>query len=111
MDIDIIVRLLILSYMIIGGLLIIRCVYMNKRLLRYVYDQYPEDSKIIRSYEHGSRSKLITELKALIKKKGDDDPELVIRARKLTHSYIGFLIWCLLLISVPISSFIYRALS
>jgi hypothetical protein len=88
---------LTLFYMGIGILLGFWCFYLDQRLKRHVDIKYPEESRVIRSYEWqwypwsaGRRS-----LRELIIKQSSNDPELEFRARKAKLSVMYIIIWCI----------------
>lgn len=84
------------AYMGVAIFLGFRGAYLYERLKRYVDRQYPEEGKVIRSYEWqmypwsvGHRT-----LKALIKKQRANDPELARWAKKAKLDMIYLLVWC-----------------
>jgi hypothetical protein len=89
---------LIVGYMVFGVLLVLCGGLFYERLKRYIDIKYPEEGKIIRSYEWqrypwslGGRT-----LRALVKKQSNNDPELTIRAKMAKWSTISFLAWFVL---------------
>jgi len=93
-----IIGYLVLGYMVFGVLLGFWGAYLYERLKRYVDSKYPEEGKVIRSYEWqwfpwsvGART-----LRALIKKQSSNDPELAQQAKRSRISAIYFLVWFML---------------
>lgn len=89
---------LVFGYALFGILLLCRMVYLKARLFRYVYRQYPEQGKVIRSYA-GSRRHgymLHKTLKALIEQHSTSDTELARMAKTATRSSMYFLVWFVL---------------
>jgi len=89
---------LVFGYMLFGLVLIIVGVYLDQRLLRYVFGRYPEEGRVIRSHEGnrypwsvGNRT-----LRALINKQSSNDPELAHMAQKVKHYQIYFMVWFVL---------------
>ena len=83
------------GYMVFGVLLGFWGFYLYERLKRYIDREYPEEGKIIRSYEWqwfpwsvGHRT-----LRALIKKHSSNDPELARREKWAKRSTIYFFVW------------------
>ena len=75
--------------------LAIRMIYVNQQAMRYICKRYPEEGRMIRSYEWqwypwsvGRRT-----LRALIDKQSVNDPELALWAKKADRSGIYFLVW------------------
>lgn len=108
-----VVGYLIFGCMLFGVLLAFRSMYLGVRLFRYVYNQYPEEGSVIRSYMwhryHGLTIRRM--LKTLIKKHGTNDPELALRAKKATRSYIHFFVWFLLVLIGFAVALIYHLLT
>jgi len=80
---------------VVALFLLLRAAYHDQRLKRYVDRHYPEEGKIVRSYELqwypwsvGYRT-----LRALIKKQSANDPELARLARKRIRAIIHFIVW------------------
>ena len=89
-----------------------RAAYLYERLKRYVDRRYPEEGKVIRSYEWqwypwsvGYRT-----LKALIKRQSANDPELARWAGKWKCSAICLLVFFAFLLLESAASFIYYVL-
>ena len=89
-----------------------RGAYLYERLKRHVDRQYPEEGKIVRSYEWqwypwsvGQRT-----LRALIKRESADDPELARWAGKWKRSAICILVFFAFLLLEAAASFIYYVL-
>jgi len=86
------------SMIVWGGgaiFLMFKGAYHDQRLKRYVDRRYPEEGKIVRSYEwqHYPWSVGYRTLKALIKREGANDPELARLARKAKLSIIYCISW------------------
>ncbi|MHC4112299.1 MAG: hypothetical protein ACYSUY_14595 [Planctomycetota bacterium] len=86
---------LLLVYGGVEIVLLIWAVYLNERLKRYIDKQYPEEGKVIRSYEWqwypwsvGQKT-----LRALIKKQSANDPELANQAKKAKRAIICVFAW------------------
>lgn len=80
-----------------GGMvfLMFKGAYHDQRLKRYVDRRYPEEGKIVRSYEwqHYPWSVGQRTLRALIKREGANDPELARLAKKTKRALIYFISW------------------
>jgi hypothetical protein len=79
----------------VGIFLLLRGAYLYERLKRHVDRQYPEEGKIVRSYEWqwypwsvGQRT-----LRALIKRQSANDPELASLAKKSKRALIYVIAW------------------
>jgi len=85
-----------LAYMGVFIFLAFRGAYLYERLKRYVDRQYPEEGKVIRSYEWQMYSWSVGHrtLKALIKKKRANDLELARWAKKAKRNMTYILVWC-----------------
>jgi hypothetical protein len=83
------------GYMAILLLLAIRTIYLSQRLLRHISKRYPEEGRVIRSYEWQMYpwSKGVRVTRALIEKESVNDIELAQRAKKANRSWIYFLVW------------------
>ncbi|MHC4641517.1 MAG: hypothetical protein ACYS32_07720 [Planctomycetota bacterium] len=109
MDID---TFLTYVFVVVFIFLGFRGAYLYERLKRYVDRQYPEEGKVIRSYEWqmypwsvGHRT-----LKALIKRESANDPELARWAGKWKRSAICLLVFFAFLLLESGASFIYYVL-
>jgi hypothetical protein len=76
-------------------LLMLRAIYLYRHLLRHIYKRYPEQGKVLRSYEWQRYpwSKGARLLRALIMEESVSDPQLAHRAKKADHSGIYFFVW------------------
>jgi len=90
-----IIGYLIVVYLGVGIFLGFRGAYLYERLKRYVDRQYPEEGRVIRSYEWqaypwsvGGRM-----LRSLIKRQSSSDPELAYWAKKGKRSSTHFVAW------------------
>jgi hypothetical protein len=90
-----IIGYLVLGYMVFGVFLVFWAFYLSEKLKRYIDAKYPEEGRIIRSYEWqwfpwsvGYRT-----LKALIKKQSPIDSELARRAKWTRRGSTYFFTW------------------
>ena len=92
MDMD---TFLVFAYGGVGIVLLFRAGFLDERLKRYVDRHYPEDGKIVRSYEWQWYPWSVgrSTLRALIKKQRANDPELVRLARKAKRAVIYIIAW------------------
>ncbi len=91
---------LVFGYMGFGVLLVFWAFYLSERLKRYIDIKYPDEGRVIRSYEWqwfpwsvGART-----LRELIRKQSANDIELAHRAKKANCSWIYFETWFVLFI-------------
>jgi len=104
MDMD---TFLVFTYGGVAIALLLRAGWLDEKLKRYIDKHYPEEGKVIRSYQWqwypwsvGRRT-----LRTLIRKQCANDPELVRRARKAKRAVIYFIAWPIF--TFLIDSFIY----
>jgi len=93
-----IIGYLVDGYMAFGIFLVFWAFYLDQRLKKYVDINYPEQGRIVRSYEWQwfPRSLGRKTLRTLIKKQGFNDSELARRAKKTKRSWIYFNVWFVL---------------
>jgi len=76
-------------------LLLIRLIYLDEHLLRYVDKRYHQEGAVIRSYQWQwyPWSKGRRTLRTMVKEKSGSDAELARRAQRAKASKILFFVW------------------
>ena len=106
---DTVIRYIVNGYMILGVFLVFLAAYLSERLKRYIDIKYPQEGKIIRSYEwlRWPWSKGQKTLKALIRKQSSNDVELSRKAKKAMLSSFFLLEWVVLFLIIFFSRLLF----
>lgn len=99
----------VFGYMLAGIILVSIGIYFSLKFYGYVYRQYPEEGKVIRSYawQRYPGSMFHKKLKALIARYRISDAELARRARRARWSAMCFLAWCAICLLIFVAFIIY----